>query len=156
MTDGARMRNSVATLIPIRTIEMSRGAMAAVFSVAAFLAGPLTIGDEELAQVPLTKDDVERIPSYTVMPEYPAVARRDRIEGQVQVCFEISRSGRTRRIAVRKSTHRIFEKPAIRAVRASTYVPLPKDAKLSGIKSCRTFRFMLEPVVEETENEPAA
>ena len=96
--------------------------------------------------------DTERMPSYTVMPDYPKIARRDRIEGEVQVCFEIARDGRTRRIAVRKSTHRLFEKPAIRAVRASTYVPLSKDAALSGIKACRTFRFTLEPVVVETDN----
>ena len=83
---------------------------------------------------------------------YPKKARRDRIEGEVQVCFEITRNGRTRRIAVRKSTHRVFEKPAIRAVRASTYEPLPDDAAMSGIKSCRTFRFTLEPVVQETAN----
>lgn len=94
----------------------------------------------------------ERKPSFTVIPDYPKVARRDRIEGEVQVCFEVTRDGRTRRIAVRKSTHRLFEKPAIRAVRASTYLPLPSDAVMSGIKTCRTFRFTLEPVVTETEN----
>lgn len=96
--------------------------------------------------------DIERTPAHTVMPNYPKAARRDRIEGEVQVCFEITRKGNTRRIAVRKSTHRLFEKPSIRAVRASTYVPLSKDAVLSGIKSCRTFRFTLEPVVVETDN----
>lgn len=92
-------------------------------------------------------DDTERVPRYTVVPDYPKVARRDRIEGEVQVCFNITRDGRTRRIAVRRSTHRIFEKPAIRAVRQSMYEPLPDDAKLSGIKACRTFRFSLEPVL---------
>jgi len=107
---------------------------------------------DEVDDLLLAKDDVERTPSQTVMPEYPKVARRDRIEGEVQVCFEITRKGNTRRIAVRRSTHRLFEKPSIRAVRASTYVPLSKDAALSGIKSCRTFRFTLEPVVVETNN----
>lgn len=96
--------------------------------------------------------DTDRIPRFTMIPDYPKVARRDRIEGEVQVCFDITRKGRTRRIAVRKSTHRVFEKPAIRAVRESTYEPLPDDAVMSGIKSCRTFRFSLEPVVEETDN----
>lgn len=94
----------------------------------------------------------ERVPTLTIMPGYPEVARRDRIEGHVQVCFEITREGRTRRIAVRKSTHRLFEKPARRAVRDSTYAPLPQDVPLSGIKACRTFRFTLEPVVVETPN----
>ena len=96
--------------------------------------------------------DTERKPLFTVIPDYPEVARRDRIEGEVQVCFEVTRDGRTRRIAVRTSTHRIFEKPAIRAIRASTYEPLSSDAVVSGIKACRTFRFSLEPVVLETTN----
>jgi TonB family protein len=101
--------------------------------------------------------DTARMPVFTVMPDYPKVARRDRIEGEVQVCFEITRDGHTRRIAVRKSTHRLFEKPAIRAVRKSTYVPLPDHAVMSGIKACRTFRFTLEPTVVEAGNQaPAA
>ncbi len=94
----------------------------------------------------------ERMPLNTVVPVYPAEARRDRIEGEVQVCFEVTREGRTRRIAVRKSTHRVFEKPARRAVKQSTYVPLPKDAEVPMIKACRTFRFSLEPVVTEEIN----
>lgn len=103
---------------------------------------------------PSPDDDAgtKRVPSYTVMPDYPTVARRDRIQGEVQVCFEITREGRTRRIAVRRSTHRLFEKPAIRAVRRSTYVPVADDVVLSGIKSCRTFRFTLEPTVVETDD----
>ena len=95
--------------------------------------------------------DTERKPLVTVVPDYPAIARRDRIEGEVQVCFEITRSGKPRRIGVRKSTHRLFEKPSMRAVRASTYVPLPRDAEVPAIKHCRTFRFKLEPVVVETD-----
>lgn len=91
----------------------------------------------------------KRMPLHTVMPDYPKIARRDRIEGEVQVCFDITREGRTRRIAVRKSTNRLFEKSAMRAIRASTYVALPKDAEVPGIKACRTFRFTLEPVVVE-------
>lgn len=116
-----------------------------------FLSAPPVLADDA-QQSPLDRFDTKRVPSYTVMPDYPKVARRDRIEGEVQVCFEITRKGRTRRIAVRKSTHRLFEKPAMRAVRASTYVPVAKDAVVSGIKSCRTFRFTLEPVVVETGN----
>lgn len=91
----------------------------------------------------------DRMPVLTVVPAYPEEARRDRIEGEVQVCFEITREGRTRRVAVRKSTHRVFEKPAKHAVKMSTYAPLQRDAELPSIKACRTFRFSLEPVVTE-------
>jgi TonB family protein len=122
----------------------------------------LAMMDGAAGEVPrvthLIDDDSERTPLHTVVPEYPKNARRDRIEGEVQVCFDVDRKGRTYRVAVRKSTHRIFEKSSRKAVRASTYRPVPKDIELSGIKTCRTFRFELEPVaIEElnsTANEP--
>lgn len=98
----------------------------------------------------------DRKPAHTVVPEFPELARRDRIEGEVQVCFEITREGRTRRVAVRNSTHRIFEKPARRAVRQSTYVQLPKDADVPTIKACRTFRFSLQPVDSEKTDQPSS
>lgn len=90
--------------------------------------------------------DTDRMPLQTIVPDYPEIARRDRIEGNVQVCFNISRRGYARRIAVRHSTHRVFEKPAMKAVRKSTWQPLGSDVQISGIKACRTFRFSLVPV----------
>ncbi len=95
--------------------------------------------------------DTDRVPLHTVIPEYPDIARRDRVEGSVQVCFNISRSGDARRIAVRRSTNRLFEKTAKKAVRQSSWQPLPKNVQLSGIKACRTFRFSLLPVEEGTD-----
>ena len=102
---------------------------------------------EETSISRLIDEDSDRVPSVTVVPIYPDDARRDRIEGEVQVCYQIDRKGRPYRVAVRRSTHRIFERPSMHAVRASTYVPLGPDEQTSGIKSCRTFRFQLEPVV---------
>jgi TonB family protein len=92
----------------------------------------------------LDDDGHERVPLDTVAPAYPAVARRDRIEGDVQVCFNVDRQGRPYRIAVRSSTNRVFEKPSIRAIRASRYQPLPEGQEVPAIKTCRTFRFRLE------------
>lgn len=94
----------------------------------------------------------DRVPKHTVAPEYPHIARRDRIEGQVQVCYNIDRGGRPFRVAVRSSTHRLFEKPALRAVKASTYMPLKDGETRTGIKTCRTFRFELEPAVADNKN----
>jgi TonB family protein len=88
----------------------------------------------------------DRVPLQTVVPAYPEKARRARVEGEVEVCFEVDREGKTRRVAVRRSTNRVFEKPARDAVRASTYKPLADGEELSGIKTCRTFTFNLEPV----------
>lgn len=120
-----------------------------VLATALCLCGLQLQAATEAPDAAFSDGDSERKPLFTVIPDYPKVARRDRIEGEVQVCFEITRDGRTRRIAVRKSTHRVFEKPAIRAVRASSYEALPADAVMSGMKSCRIFRFALEPVVTE-------
>jgi TonB family protein len=88
----------------------------------------------------------DRVPRKTVIPAYPDAARRDRIEGEVQVCFDISREGYPRRIAVRRSTHRLFERAAMKAVRQSSWQPLEEDKALPAIKACRTFRFSLVPV----------
>jgi TonB family protein len=91
----------------------------------------------------------DRKPLQTVVPVYPERALTDRVQGDVQVCFNIDREGRTSRISVRESSHRMFEKPAVLAVRASSYVPLGENKILSGIKTCRIFRFRLDPVAIE-------
>ena len=93
----------------------------------------------------------ERIPLQTLAPQYPPLARQMRLEGEVTVCFNVDREGKPHRVKVRSSTNRIFEKPAKKAVRGSSYQPLNRDQKETGIKSCRTFRFSLPPV-ETPEN----
>lgn len=97
------------------------------------------------ADVEPVDTDYDRKPLSTIVPEYPAKALQERMEGEVQVCFDISREGFPRRIAVRRSTHRYFEKPARQAIRRSTWQPIKPGEKLSGIKACRTFRFSLVP-----------
>ena len=111
-----------------------------------FLAVPLLAAGDEPEFRHYTDASSERIPANTVAPVYPNVARRDRIEGDVQVCFHVDREGRPFRIAVRTSTNRVFEKPSIRAVRASRYQPVPEELEVPAIKTCRTFRFRLDSV----------
>jgi len=113
---------------------------------AALLLWVLSVAAGEPAVTHVEDQGLERVPLNTVAPVYPAVARRERIEGDVQVCFNVDREGRPYRIAVRTSTNRVFEKPAIRAIRASRYHPLPPDRPVPAIKTCRTFRFRLESV----------
>ena len=107
--------------------------------------------EEALPVAHVVDSNTKRIPAQTVAPEYPRKARRDRVEGEVEVCFEVDRKGRPRRIAVRNSTHRIFERPSIKAVRASSFRPLKDDEDLPLIKSCRTFIFSLEPVEKRSQ-----
>ena len=111
----------------------------------------LFAAEEESLQVRVINSDTNRIPAQTVAPKYPRKARRDRIQGEVQVCFDVDRDGRTRRIAVRNSTHRAFEKTSIKAIRASTFRPIGKDEQLQAIKTCRTFVFSLQPVKKRVE-----
>lgn len=121
---------------------------------AVLLAVSIGSADDDVNGPHLRDDSGDRHPLHTIVPNYPERARRDRLEGEVEVCFNVDREGRTSRVAVRRSTHRIFERPSMLAVRTSTYHPLPKDQKLSGIKTCRTFRFRLTPVAIEHPDYP--
>ena len=108
--------------------------------------------DDEIQVTYFANDVGERKPLLTVVPIYPESARRERVEGEVQVCFNVDRKGRTSRARVRTSTNRVFEKPALLAIRASSYEPVPDNRTLSGIKTCRIFRFRLTPVPVDPEN----
>lgn len=124
----------------------------AILFVLAFatLAVGEEIGEEtDELRASVIDTDVDRIPEQTVAPKYPRKARRDRVEGEVQVCFDIDRKGRPRRVAVRRSTHRDFERPSIRAVKASRFRALADDQDLQSIKSCRTFVFSLQSIDSE-------
>ncbi len=105
-----------------------------------------SLAEQGTLRARIVDSNTYRTPLQTVIPEYPQKARRDRVEGRVEVCFDIDRLGRTRRIAVRRSTNRAFEKPSMRAVKASSFRPLGEDEALQAIKSCRTFVFALESV----------
>jgi TonB family protein len=114
--------------------------------LAAFIGSAAVLAADQAPLVAHVIDSsTSRIPAQTVAPEYPRKARRDRVEAEVQVCFDVDREGRTRRIAVRNSTHRAFEKPSIKAVRASSFRRIGKEEPLPTMKSCRTFIFSLEP-----------
>ncbi len=114
--------------------------------------GSIATPTRVLADIDTEDTATDRVPLYTVIPDYPKEARRDRVEGNVQVCFKITRAGKPWRIAVRKSTARIFEKPAMRAVRQSSFVPLGPRDDVPAIKACRTFRFYLEPIPEREQD----
>ena len=113
------------------------------------LALPLWAMAEEHSHDPSADKVVERVPVHTVVPIYPEKARRARVEGEVEVCFNIDRFGNTKGVSVRRSTNRVFERPARNAVKASTFVPLAPGQKVPDIKNCRTFLFTLERVSVE-------
>lgn len=112
-------------------------------------------GGEDPGAKSFTDSSTDRIPAITAFPKYPSIARRDRIEGEAVVCFMIDVDGSIRRPAVQSSTHKIFEKPAMRAIRRSSFEPLGKGETLSGSRTCRTYRFRLDPitVADDAESE---
>lgn len=118
------------------------------------VVAPALAADDSNLLARVIDTNTNRVPVHTVVPVYPHKARRDRVEGEVQVCFHVNREGRTRRVSVRTSTHRVFERPSVKAVRASTFKPLGKDELLQEIKSCRTFIFSLVPVPVTPEATP--
>ncbi len=96
--------------------------------------------------------NTDRAPSITAVPQYPKTARRDRIEGETTVCYKIDKKGRIINPSVRHSSHKMFAKPSLKAIRHSSYEPLRPDQEMSIVKTCRTYRFLLNPVaIEEIE-----
>jgi len=94
----------------------------------------------------------DRMPLVTAVPQFPELARRDRIEGEATVCYTIDAQGRLRRPAVKRSSHKMFAKPALKAIKKSSYEPLRSNQEATVARACRTFRFLLKPVaIEEIE-----
>jgi TonB family protein len=136
-----------------RTPETSR--FAHLF--AALLLLPLSaLADDEADTGNFTDSPNERVPAVTAFPEYPSIARRDRTEGEAVVCFHIDARGRVVRPSIRSSTHKIFEKPAMRAIRRSSFAPLADGEKATVVKTCRTYRFRLDRVNEAALLQPPA
>jgi len=105
--------------------------------------------ETELRQSHFTDSSNERTPAVTAFPTYPRIARRDRIEGEAIICFKITLDGRIRSIRVKSYSNRIFRRPSLRAIKDSTFEPLRPHEIFSTSRTCRTYRFRLEPV--ETE-----
>jgi len=97
--------------------------------------------------------NTDRVPSLTAFPKYPSVARRDRIQGEATVCFKIRANGRVSRPVVTEYSHKIFSKPSLRAIKKSSFEPLGPGQLLKTARTCRTFRFRLDPVLAENNPE---
>ena len=126
-----------------------------LFPAMALLLVPLLSPAQDVATQKLHFIDssTDRTPAKTAFPVYPRVARRDRIEGDATVCFKVDVDGRIRSIRVKNYSHRIFRRPALRAIKDSTFEPLQPHEVLSTARTCRTYRFRLEPIVVAAEPE---
>ena len=126
-------------------------------SVVMILIGGAALAQGKVATIDTVDDpdaqaDSDRTPLQTVIPEYPRKAWLDQIQGDVQVCFFVTRAGRPYNIAVRVSDHKVFERPARDAVKISWFEAIPRSEKVPQYRTCRTFQFRLESLKpEETE-----
>ncbi len=112
------------------------------------LGSALAVAQQQAASVTHFLDsNTDRVPLLTAFPSYPSIARRDRIQGEATVCFKVKQDGRITRAKLKVSTHRIFRKPVLRAIKKSTFEPLAPNQILATAKTCRTFRFRLEPIL---------
>lgn len=93
----------------------------------------------------------DRVPALTAFPKYPSVARRDRIEGEATVCFKIKANGKVSRPVVTEYSHKIFSRPSLRAIKKSNFEPLAPGQILATARTCRTYRFRLDPIEREPD-----
>jgi TonB family protein len=135
----------------VRTHKLPRGSALAPLFAAVLLLPRLAFAEDADARR-LFDSSSERSPAVTAFPKYPSIARRDRIEGETVVCFTIDARGRIIRPSVRSSTHRIFEKPAMKAIRDSSFAPLAEGEEPASAKTCRTYRFRLDPLNARTDS----
>lgn len=136
-------------------VASRKRSFALVPALAVLALAPAPASSDEESEEPAVSDVFEtsaaRIPAVTKFPTYPPLARRDRIEGEATVCFKVAPNGRILDETVESSTHKIFEKPALKAIRESSFEPLGPDGKVSATPVCRTYRFRLDPVEQPAE-----
>jgi protein TonB len=117
------------------------------------LASTASAGQESSRARHFIDTATDRAPATTAFPKYPSIARRDRIEGDATVCFKIRANGRVSRPVVTDYSHKIFAKPALRAIKKSSFEPLAPGQVLKTARTCRTFRFRLDPVLVKNDDE---
>lgn len=64
-----------------------------------------------------------------VQPQYPAEAKKARLEGEVQVEFVVEADGHVTRASVKESTHKQFEAAALEAVEQWTFAPALEEGR---------------------------
>jgi len=117
------------------------------------LGSVLAFAQQQTSVTHFFDSNTDRVPLLTAFPSYPSVARRDRIQGHAIVCFMIKQDGRITRAKLKDSSHRIFRRPVLRAIKKSTFEALTPNQVLATAKTCRTYRFRLEPIlVDNTAN----
>jgi protein TonB len=88
--------------------------------------------------------DRDPLPLVRVEPQYPPQAARRGLEGWVHVRFTITTAGSIKDAVVVKSSHGVFERPALQAVAKWKYQPQTKDGKPVEAQSETVLRFEMD------------
>jgi TonB family protein len=147
------MTDKMTTMRTLRDRKVRWSQVVGVFTTAftIVLISSLARAQESTDVIHFIDTNTDRTPALTAFPRYPSVARRDRIEGEATVCFKIRADGRISRPVVTERTHKIFAKPALRAIKKSTFEPLGPGQILATARTCRIYRFRLDPVVSQAD-----
>jgi len=133
----------------------SKNALAVIFLAACLAAMPRSApaGQDTTKIRHFLDTATDRVPATTAFPKYPSIARRDRIEGDATVCFIIRADGRISRPIVTDYSHKIFAKPSLYAIKSSRFEPLAPGQVLKTSRTCRIYRFRLDPILADNEDD---
>ncbi|MDJ0765857.1 MAG: TonB family protein [Myxococcota bacterium] len=107
---------------------------------------PHPVKKEKKSIVPIPVYELSQVPTFKsrVEPQYPDQARRDGIEGTVQLEILIDENGRVRKVKVIKTPGYGLEKAAIVAVSKSRFNPGVINGKAVPVKIKIPYKFMLD------------
>ena len=100
------------------------------------VAGGVEIGATAMEAAPLTTGmggfsatDGEFLPIVRVDPQYPSRAAENGLEGNVLVSFTVTVEGTTRDVLAVESSHKMFERNAVKAAQKYKYKPRVVDGE---------------------------
>lgn len=79
-----------------------------------------------------------------VSPKYPKSRQQKGQSGMVSLSYMVDKNGRAKEIFVLDSTHKSFEKPAIKAISKYTFLPAKLDSEPVESRASRNVFFMIE------------
>jgi TonB family protein len=91
-----------------------------------------------------TRVDVMPVVETRAMPKYPDAAKKDHLEGKVDLNVLVDTRGRVEKVEVLKTDARIFNEAAIRSAKEWTFKPALKNGKPVATWVTIPFQFKLE------------
>lgn len=104
----------------------------------------LSVRAQDAADGIYTKVDEKPTPTKTAKPDYPTDLKREGVDGLVAVITVIDERGNVIDVAVKKSSHAAFEKPAKDAIMRWKFTPAKKDGKAVKVRVTIPVKFSVQ------------